>query len=143
MQVLINRGEANGKRILSAQSVAAMLQPQWRKHPTLDNGDTLKGQFHAWGLGMQRFVDVSGPSTGDRIVAKGEQTGAGHLGFAYGLESGFIFDPLTRNGVIYAIGGVAVDPDVNKGKYSSFPVWEERLLDALWSYVRTDLKAGD
>jgi hypothetical protein len=80
-------------------------------------------------------VDVSGPSTGDRLTARGGQTGAGHLGFAYGLESGFIFDPLTRNGVVYAIGGVSANPDVNKGKYSSFPLWEERILDALWRKV--------
>jgi CubicO group peptidase (beta-lactamase class C family) len=135
MQMLMNGGEMNGKRILSAQSVAAMLQTQWRKHPTQDNGDTLNGLFHAWGLGMQRFVDVSGPSTGDRLNARGGQTGAGHLGFAYGLESGFVFDPAKRNGVIYAIGGVAADPDSNKGKYSSFPLWEERVLDALWSTI--------
>jgi len=86
---------------------------------------------------------VSGPSTGDRLTAHGGQTGAGHLGFAYGLQSGFIFDPQTRNGVVYAIGGVSANPDVNKGQYSSFPVWEERVLDALWSSVKTDLKAGD
>jgi CubicO group peptidase (beta-lactamase class C family) len=135
MQMLMNNGMLNGKRILSAQSVSAMLQPEWRKHPTQDNGDTLSGQFHAWGLGMQRFVDTSGPSTGDRLTARGGQTGAGHLGFAYGLQSGFIFDPATRNGVIYAIGGVSADPDVNKGKYSSFPVWEERVLDALWRTI--------
>jgi CubicO group peptidase (beta-lactamase class C family) len=143
MQMLMHDGVLNGKRILSAQSVAAMQQTQWRKRSTLDNGDTLNGQFHAWGLGMQRFVDVSGPSTGDRLTAHGGQTGAGHLGFAYGLHSGFIFDPQTRNGVVYAIGGVSANPDVNKGQYSSFPVWEERVLDALWSSVKPDLKAGD
>jgi CubicO group peptidase (beta-lactamase class C family) len=143
MQMLMNDGVVNGRRVLSVQSVAAMLQPHWRKHATHDNGDTLNGQFHAWGLGVQRFVDVSGPSTGDRLTARGLQTGVGHLGFAYGLQSGFIFDPQTRNGVIYAIGGVAADPDANKGRYSSFPVWEERVLDALWRSVKTGLKAGD
>jgi CubicO group peptidase (beta-lactamase class C family) len=143
MQMLMNDGMLNGQRVLSAKSVATMLQPHWRKHAAQDNGDTLYGQFQAWGLGMQRFVDVSGPSTGDRLTARGGQTGAGHLGFAYGLESGFIFDPLTRNGVVYAIGGVSANPDVNKGKYSSFPLWEERVLDALWRHVESGLKAGD
>jgi CubicO group peptidase (beta-lactamase class C family) len=143
MQMLMNEGTLNGVRILSPKSVAAMLQHQWRKHPTHDNGDTLGGQFHAWGLGMQRFVDVSGPSTGDRLVAHGGLTGVGHLGFAYGLESGFIFDPRTHNGVIYAVGGVAANPEMNKGKYSAFPLWEERILDALWRTVATDIKVGD
>ncbi len=142
MQMLMNDGVASSKRILSAQSVAAMLQTQWHKHATLDNGDTLSGQFHAWGLGVQRFVDVSGPSTGDRLTKRGRQTGAGHLGFAYGLQSGFIFDPQTRNGVIYAMGGVSADPDANKGRYSSFPVWEERVLDALWQAAETRVKPG-
>ncbi len=132
MQMLMNQGTVQGVRILSPQTVAAMLQPQWHKKPEQDNGDTLNGLFHAWSLGMQRFVDVSGPSTGDRFLAQGGLTGIGHLGFAYGLESGFIFDPLTHNGVVYAIGGVSADPDQNRGRYSAYSIWEERSLDALW-----------
>jgi CubicO group peptidase (beta-lactamase class C family) len=143
MQVLMNRGVLNGKRILSAQSVAAMRQPQWRKDSRRDNGDTLNGLFQAWGLGMQQFMDVSGASTGDRVVSRGGVTGVGHLGFAYGLESGFIFDPLTRNGVVYAIGGVSADPVQNHGRYSTLSSWEERALDALWRFIAPDVKAVD
>ena len=143
MQMLMNRGTLKGVRILSPQAVAAMLQPQWRKSPNQDNGDTLNGSLQAWGLGMQRFMDVSGPSTGDRFLEKGGLTGVGHMGFAYGLESGFIFDPLTRNGVVYAIGGVSADPDQNRGRYSAYSIWQERTLDALWSFAKTTLKAGD
>ena len=135
MQMLMDQGSVNGVRILSKKAVAAMLQPQWRKNPNQDNGDTLNGEFHAWGLGMQQFVDTSGPSTGDRFIAQGGLTGVGHLGFAYGLESGFIFDPLTRNGVVFAIGGVSADPDKNRGRYSAYSVWQERILDALWRSV--------
>jgi CubicO group peptidase (beta-lactamase class C family) len=132
MQMLMNRGTLNGVRMLSPQAVSAMLQPQWRANPNHDNGDTGNGFMHAWGLGTQRFVDVSGPSTGDRFLEHGGLTGVGHMGFAYGLESGFIFDPLTRNGVVYAIGGVSADPDQNRGHYSAYSVWQERTLDALW-----------
>lgn len=135
MQMLMNDGSANGVRILSKKAVAAMLQTQWRKNPNQDNGDTLSGEFHAWGLGMQQFVDTSGPSTGDRFIAQGGLTGVGHLGFAYGLESGFIFDPKTRNGVVFAIGGVSADPEKNRGRYSAYSVWQERILDALWQSV--------
>ena len=135
MQMLMDQGSVNGVRILSKQAVASMLQPQWRKNPNQDNGDTLSGEFHAWGLGMQQFVDTSGPSTGDRFIAQGGLTGVGHLGFAYGLESGFIFDPKTRNGVVFAIGGVSADPDKNRGRYSAYSVWQERILDALWQSV--------
>jgi CubicO group peptidase (beta-lactamase class C family) len=143
MQMLMNRGTLKGVRILSPQAVAAMLQPQWLKSPNQDNGDTLNGSLQAWGLGMQQFVDMSGPSTGDRFLEKGGLTGVGHMGFAYGLESGFIFDPLTRNGVVYAIGGVSADPDQNRGRYSAYSIWQERTLDALWSFAKTTLKAGD
>lgn len=132
MQMLMNHGAVNGVRILSPQAVATMLQPQWRKNPNQDNGDTLNGFLYAWGLGMQRFVDVSAPSAGDRFLEHGGLTGVGHMGFAYGLESGFIFDPLTRNGVVYAIGGVSADPDQNRGRYSAYSIWQERTLDALW-----------
>lgn len=135
MQMLMGNGAINGVRMLSPQAVAAMLQPQWRKDASQDNGDTASGSIHAWGLGMQRFVDASGPSTGDRFVAQGGLTGVGHMGFAYGLESGFIFDPQTRNGVVYAIGGVSADPDQNRGRYSAYSVWQERTLDALWQSV--------
>ena len=143
MQMLMDHGSAKGVRILSPQAVAAMLQPQWAKNPNQDNGDTLNGQLHAWGLGMQRFVDASGPSTGDRFVAQGGFTGVGHMGFAYGLESGFIFDPQTRNGVVYAIGGVSADPDLNRGRYSAYSVWQERTLDALWRSVTTAIRHAD
>ena len=143
MLMLMNRGTLNGVHILSTQAVAAMLQPQWIKNPDQENGDTLNGSLYAWGLGMQRFVDMSGPSTGDRFLQRGGLTGVGHMGFAYGLESGFIFDPLTRNGVIYAIGGVSANPDQNRGRYSAYSIWQERTLDALWRHAETRLKPDD
>ena len=65
------------------------------------------------------------------------------MGFAYGLESGFIFDPLTRNGVIYAIGGVSANPDHNRGRYSAYSIWQERTLDALWNHAEARLTAAD
>jgi CubicO group peptidase (beta-lactamase class C family) len=143
MQMLMNQGTVNGVRILSPQAVAAMLQPQWTKNPDQDNGDTLNDSLYAWGLGMQRFEDRSGPSTGDRFLERGGLTGVGHMGFAYGLESGFIFDPLTRNGVVYAIGGVSANPDQNRGRYSAYSIWQERTLDALWNHTDARLRAGD
>jgi hypothetical protein len=133
MQMLMNRGTLKGVRILSPQAVTTMLDLQWRKNPDKNNGDTLDGFLYAWGLGMQQFVDMSGPSTGDRFLEKGGLTGVGHMGFAYGLESGFIFDPLTRNGVIYAIGGVSANPDQNRGRYSAYSIWQERPLEQKWS----------
>jgi CubicO group peptidase (beta-lactamase class C family) len=133
MQMLMNGGALGIVRILRPESVQAMTQLQWQNHPGQNNGDTLNGIFHSWGLGMQRFEDVSGPSTGDRFLAKGGVTGVGHLGEAYGLNSGFIYDPASRNGVIYAIGGIGTNPEHDKGQYSSFQSWEESVLNVLFS----------
>jgi len=113
--------------------VAAMLRPQWRAQSDPAQGDTLGGLFQSWALGAQVFVDASGPSSGDRLAARGGIAAVGHLGFAYGLHAGFIFDPVKRNGVVYALGGDGDDPALHRGRYSSFPLWEERVLDALWS----------
>lgn len=132
MQMLIHQGVLDGVRVLSPGAVDAMQHAQWRNHPGQNNGDTSQGMFQAWGLGMQLFDDVSDAGTGDRFVAQGGVTGAGHLGDAYGLHSGFIFDPVKRNGMVYAIGGVGSDPEQDKGQYSSFQSWEEATLDALY-----------
>jgi CubicO group peptidase (beta-lactamase class C family) len=132
MQMLMNAGVVGDVRILRPESVRAMAQAQWQHRSGQNNGDTLNGIFHSWGLGMQRFEDISGPATGDRLVAKGGITGVGHLGEAYGLNSGFIYDPVSRNGVIFAIGGTGTDPEKDKGQYSSFQSWEEGILDVLF-----------
>ena len=133
MQLLMNQGSLDGVRMLGPESVAAILQPQWRTQPGTPNGDTLGGLFQSWGLGAQVFVDLSDTHGGDRLAARGGIKAVGHLGFAYGLHAGFIFDPVKRNGVVYALGGDGDDPALHRGRYSSFPLWEERVLDALWS----------
>jgi CubicO group peptidase (beta-lactamase class C family) len=135
MQMLMNKGTLGAVQVLRPESVAAMQQSQWLNRPGQHNGDTLGGIFHSWGLGMQRFVDVSGPGTGDRLLAKGGVTGVGHLGEAYGLNSGFIYDPVGRNGVILAIGGVGTNPELDKGQYSSFQSWEEEALNLLFAHA--------
>ena len=42
------------------------------------------------------------------------------------------YDPVRRLGLIYAIGGTGVDPELNKGQYSSFYSWEESIVDTLY-----------
>lgn len=132
MLMLMNGGELDGVRILRAETVDAMLSEQWRYDAARKNGDNYQGLFQAWGLGTQRFSDVSAAHFGDRVVADGGLRGYGHLGFAYGLNSGFVFDPVSRNGMIYIIGGVGADPEKNRGKYSSLNIWEEQVLEALY-----------
>lgn len=131
MRLLLNGGELDGVRLLSQQTVDTMLTEQWRHDPTRNNGDDYQGLFKAWGLGVQKFLD----SGADRLVAAGGFTGFGHLGFAYGLQSGFVFDPVRRSGVVYIIGGVGFDPEHDGGHHSSLNASQERVLDALYRHA--------
>ena len=136
MRMLMNGGELDGIRIVSAGSVAAMQSLQWRYNAQLNNGDTLDDGFYAWGLGTQRYIDFSGgPGIGDRLVSQGGLKGYGHLGFAYGLQSLFFYDPVRRIGLIYAIGGSGIDPALAKGRYSTYSAWEEKILNAMYRYA--------
>ncbi len=132
MLMLINGGEVEGIRLLSPASVNAMLHEEWRHAKGQENGNNDRGLFNAWGLGVQKFLDLSAPQRGDRFVAAGSVTGFGHLGFAYGLQSAFILDPVKRFGLIYLCSGVGFDPEMDAGRYSSLNSWEEKVLDALY-----------
>ncbi|HZF80978.1 MAG TPA: serine hydrolase [Rubrivivax sp.] len=138
MRLMLNQGNVDGVQILRPTTVQAMLEPQWvfNGNPRMPNGNTYRGLFYAWGLGPQRFTDHGGePGSGDRISATGGFRGAGHLGDAYGLLSGLVFDPVTRNGMVFAIGGVSADPERYRGVYSAFSRWEEAVLATLQQHT--------
>ncbi len=140
MQMLLNQGLSNGKVLLKPASVAQLLQPHWRLNATQKNGDDMHGLFNAWALGLQQFTDHSASGSvgqGDRLTERGGLQAYGHLGDAYGLLSGFIFNPQQKWGVIYAINGVSDNPDRYLGRYSSFSRWEETLLNELLSALPT------
>ena len=144
MQMLMNQGHLNGTTVLRPSTVALMMKPQWtyNEQATAPNGDTYYDLFYAWGLGMQVFTDrAGGTASGDRVGSSaGGFKGVGHLGEAYGLLSGFMFDPTTKNGMIYLIGGLGADPGSNLGEYSAFYFWEENILRSL--YQRAILQTG-
>lgn len=139
MLMLMNGGKHEGTQILSAKSVELMLSNQWQNNPKANNGargeSGFSGQtklFNAWGLGMQQFLDISGPNEGDRLVEGGGFKAVGHLGDAWGLTAAIVFDPVKKNGMIFLIGGLGFDPETNKGKYSALFRHEEQILDALY-----------
>lgn len=141
LAMLAAGGQHEGRLFLRTDSVDALFAEQWRYDAAAANGDWLDGLFQAWGLGVQHFIDRSqvggdGPPRGDRLVARGGLQAWGHLGFAYGLHSGLLLDPQTRSGIVYAIGGTGGAPELNPGRYSSFPAWEEELQDLLWGLAR-------
>jgi CubicO group peptidase (beta-lactamase class C family) len=135
MQMLMNEGEFEGRRVLSAASVRELLREQWRANTDASNGDVNSGGgkqlMNAWGLGNQHFTDVSGDARGDRLVDIGGFTGVGHLGDAWGLTSALVFDPKTKNGMIFLTGGPGFNPETTPGKYSAFHRYEERIFSAL------------
>ena len=127
MRALLGGGGLDGARILREPTLRTMLEPQWR-HAERDghaNGDTLHGLFREWGLGLQRFGKTPGGLSG-----------AGHLGQAWGLLSGFLFDPVSGGGVVYAIGGTSAEPEQHPGLHSPFSRWEERILELLAPLTR-------
>lgn len=129
MQMLMNNGKHGTADILKPASVALMQANAWTYNGTANNGDYYYGLFRSWGLGMQRFTDTADTDGGDRSVPG--FTGVGHLGDAYGLLSGFIFDPVTKDGMIYFIGGVGSKPDDYVAADSGFYKWESDILKAL------------
>ena len=133
MLMLMNSGELDGRRILKAETVDAMLSRQWQRTGVSGESEygSHKGVFNAWGLGNQQFLDFSGPDFGDRLVEGGGFPASGHLGDAYGLFSTFAFDRAARNGFVVLVGGTAFDPETERGAYSSASRFEERIATAL------------
>jgi CubicO group peptidase (beta-lactamase class C family) len=128
MLMLINNGRYEGKQVLRPESLQAMFAEQWHYNGT--NGDTLKGLYHSWGLGAQRFDEVAGK--GNRLVPGGGFSAVGHLGEAYGLISTFVVDLQKKNGLVSLIGGFGSDPDAYPGQFSAHTRTEEKILDALY-----------
>jgi CubicO group peptidase (beta-lactamase class C family) len=153
MLMLMHGGRAGDKQILLPQTVAAMFSRQWTLHAGVPgdrqngsaNGDggSYRGLYHAWGLGNQQFTDTSivrdGHPSGDRLVEGGGFTGVGHLGWSWGLNALFVFDPASQDGMIYVSSGVGADPDLQPGRFSSEARFQERITDALYrGAVRDD-----
>lgn len=136
MRMFMGGGEVDGVRLLKPDTVAQVLATQWRFDASRANGGTsefgdAQQLFNAWGLGNQHFLDASGPQRGDRLAEGGGFVGVGHLGDAWGLTSAFVFDPKTKDGVIFLVGGVGANPAGSRGNYSAFYRYEERILTAL------------
>jgi CubicO group peptidase (beta-lactamase class C family) len=142
MLMLMHGGRHGDRQILAPQTVATLFSRQWTLHPGGANGSangdggSYRGLYHAWGLGNQQFTDTSivrnGRASGDRLVEGGGFTGVGHLGWSWGLNALFVFDPATKDGMIYVSTGVGADPETQPGKFSSGARFQERITDALY-----------
>jgi len=142
MLMLMHGGRHGERRILAPDTIATMFSRQWTLHAGGANGSangdggSYKGLYHAWGLGNQHFTDTSivrdGHASGDRLVEGGGFAGVGHLGWSWGLNALFAFDPATNDGMIYVSTGVGADPDKQPGRFSSEARFQERITDALY-----------
>src|SRR5688572_5378032 len=142
MLMLMNRGELDGVQVFRRETIDTMLSREWTHQGS--NGESTYGtrreRFNAWGLGVQHFLDVSGPGSGDRLVEGGAFRGLGHHGDAYGLHGAFAFDPRRRDGIVYLAGGTGFDPESDRGTYSGLNRYEERILTAVHRHA---LRGGD
>ena len=135
LAMFMNGGMHQGKRFLKKSSLDRMFSESWRHEMSKGNGDNFGGEFLAWGTGAQHFIDKSGPGWGDRLLQRGGVQAWGHLGFAYGVQAGIMVDAARQHGIVYVMSGHAADPQSHRGRFSSFPVWEEQLHDLLWNAV--------
>jgi CubicO group peptidase (beta-lactamase class C family) len=140
MLMLMNGGRHGDKQILTPQTIATMFSRQWtlntKNGSANGDGGSYRGLYHVWSLGNQQFTDTSivkdGRASGDRLVEGGGFKGVGHLGWSWGLNALFAFDPATKNGMIYVSTGVGADPDRQPGRFSSEARFQERITDALY-----------
>jgi CubicO group peptidase (beta-lactamase class C family) len=142
MLMLMHGGSDGSKQILAPQTVATMFSRQWTLNAGGANGSangdggSYRGLYHAWGLGNQQFTDTSilrdGQARGDRLIQSGGFMGVGHLGWSWGLNALFVFDPASHDGMIYVSSGVGADPDTQPGRFSSEARFQERITDALY-----------
>ncbi|MBQ3450698.1 MAG: serine hydrolase [Selenomonadaceae bacterium] len=134
LQMLMNRGEFRGRRVLSEKSFDAIISPHWIYDGT--NGDTYGGVMENYGLGTYKI----GGASRARLCRNFEVDLIGHSGEAYGLISGLYFIPNTRDGVIFMINGTAIDVDDerSRGEFSGGYIWEEKVMDPVCRFLVDD-----
>lgn len=137
-RLLMQRGRWEGRRMISGDSMAQLLRPHWTLAPD-SPGDTAGGLMRSWGLGCQQFTDTHDARGGDRLHGRGGVRAFGHLGSAYGLFSGLLFNPAETAeaswGIVYAINGTSQGAQDAAGLHSSLRRFEERLIEILLEFV--------
>jgi CubicO group peptidase (beta-lactamase class C family) len=121
-RMLLNAGTLDGVRILSPQSVGALLTQVWRFDGS--NGITDYGFYCSYGHATQQ-VPTPVPGCADDMDARG-RTLVGHAGDAYGLKSGIWIDRANGVGIAYFVTGVS--EDASKGPGTAFTAAETRAF---------------
>lgn len=136
---LLIDGEANGRRLLSPETVDIMTRPAWRFDPAAPNGDTYGGAMHAYGLGVHI---LPGGDRGDGPIPGMASPMVGHLGEAYGLLGGVWVDRARKSGFVYLVTGGPANEQRAKGARSGFFLIEEELMTALYDAALPGVRHG-
>ncbi len=131
MEFFLDPDRADRGRVVGPGSVAAMTTSRWRFDPGAMNGDCIRGATRESGLALLHANGTADRYGGDRLRPSGGPGLWGHHGEAYGLLGGMLFHPGEGYGFAYLIGGTAEDPEKLRGRYSSYPLWEEEIQEAV------------
>ena len=112
-RLLLGRGTLDGVRLVSEQSVDAILAPVWRFDGS--NGVTDRGFYCAYGLAAQLLANPATGCADDPGADRVEW--AGHAGDAYGLRSGLWVDRARGVGIAYFVTGMTADPPFGRSAY--------------------------
>jgi CubicO group peptidase (beta-lactamase class C family) len=121
-RLLLNGGTLDGVRIISQQSVDALLTQLWRFDGS--NGSTEKGFYCSYGLATQQ-IPTRAPDCADDMGTGGAVL-VGHAGDAYGMKAGLWIDRARGRGIAYFVTGV---PDAaQRDDRSAFTAAEARAF---------------
>lgn len=128
-QFMIQRGTLDGVRLLAPQSIEAMETPTWTFNGK--NGEC-PYPLSAYGLSLFTLTGTKDTNGKPAIPYIGYQGGLrGHLGDAYGLHSGFWYNPQNGEAYLFAADGYPDYEQEKPGKYSSFSRVEEEIFTTL------------
>lgn len=134
-RLFLNGGEVDGVRLLRPGALERMTAPRWTWDPMTRNGEIYNGVTRESGLALMRTTDSHDEFGGDRLRSSGGTRMFGHHGDAYGLLGGWLFHPRDGYAFAYLLGGTAADPEILRGRHSSFFLWEEEIQEAVLDYL--------
>ena len=126
--LFLGDGNAGDVRMLTPASMDELRRPVWNYDPNKENLEDYDGTIHARATGL--WI-ISSHTAGDRLFASDDRVWFGHFGEAYGLLAGVWVHPESGDGVIYALTGIAFDPEAESdGKSVIYPI-ESKILEQL------------
>ena len=128
VELFLNDGVVNGKRILTKESIDEMFKYQFSYDPAKENANTYWGLLNYYGLGIWH---MSGDYLGDSMVKDRKIPMAGHFGEAYGLLAGIWVDREKDIAIYMSMTGQGGLVDNNYGEFSGMYLWEELFYAAL------------